>query len=118
MDEQAEEISPEQALELLKKIKTKEKSNDPSTALASTNFYAHLIVNKRRRQSYVFLFFLFWMLAGVIIYREMIMEYHWLLIAGPMLIIGGLISLLPPIEIWNYTPWQVRAQQYERNVVD
>ena len=79
------------------------------------DFYSKVIIHKHRRSALGLLVPAISVLFTLIIFGYLMKGENWVIIAGPVLLIGMVLILFPSTEEWNYTPWQSNAQQYERH---
>ena len=80
-------------------------------------YYSKLLIYTRLR------FFLWVMILGVgtvftLFLYNVIGDRSWLVAVPPVVALGTLLALFPAIEEWEYKPWQVSPQQYERHMID
>lgn len=81
-------------------------------------YYPAVIIYKTMRASFMPVFvFLFFVMAGLV-FQSLIREESWDTLIYPLLGIMVFICLFPLTEEWEYTPWQAKAQKYERQFKD
>jgi hypothetical protein len=100
------------------KILSKVREQNRSNGNVPEDPYVKIVINKRRRSILsligiaVFFTYLF------ILNRAEIEGAHWLVTVLPIIGLGIIIVIFPPVEQWEYVPWQTAARQYERHQVD
>jgi hypothetical protein len=105
------------AQELLAQMK-KERANISKEPLPEEYYLSKIVVNRNKRASLIVAMVFFFFLFSSIIFADLMVGNNWLLIAGPILFCGAIISLIPPTEEWSYKPWQIYPQKYERHFSD
>jgi len=82
-------------------------------------FYPKLLIFKARKAGLWMYSLTMLVLFGTMIYRHLLLNSeHWTVLVVPMMFFGLLGLLLPPVEEWQYKPWQNKAQQYEHYFYD
>ena len=109
----------ENAQELLAQM-TKERASlsQETEALPEEYYFSKIVINKNRRSSLIVAIGFFFALFVSMIFTDLMVGNNWLLIAGPVLFCGAVITLIPPTEEWSYKPWQIYPQKYERHFLD
>lgn len=80
--------------------------------------YVKLIINRQRKQMLIMACFIVFIAFLVILNRAKIEEASWLVSALPIMGLGIIVALIPPIEEWEYIPWQTSARQYEKHQIE
>ena len=82
-------------------------------------FYPRLLIYKARKASLWMYSAMMLVLFGSMLYRHVLLQSeHWTVLVIPIMFFGFLGLLLPPVEEWEYKPWQNKAQQYEHYFYD
>lgn len=79
-------------------------------------YYSHLIINRNLKWGFFGFIAFFFSLFTFIIGRNAFNNAGWIGILAPILLFSIPIILYPMIEDWEYQPWQVMAQKYERHL--
>jgi hypothetical protein len=82
------------------------------------SFHTRLIQVPHRSRQLAFYAVVLFALFYMIVFKNMRHELSWMVIVAPVLMIGAVAILIPPVEMWEYRPWQTRARQYERHQID
>lgn len=80
--------------------------------------YVKLIINGQRKQMLIMASVCAFIAFLVILNRSKIEEAPWIVSALPIVGLGIMLTLIPPIEEWEYVPWQTSARQYERHQIE
>ncbi len=80
--------------------------------------YVKLIINRQRKQMLIMACGIAFIAFLVILNRAKIEEAPWLVSALPIIGLGIMLALIPPIEEWEYIPWQTSARQYEKHQIE
>ena len=109
---------PDRKAKAMKEVSKKEPRNY-TKQIDKKGFYARLIVYKARRASLWMYCSMMLFLFGTMLYRHVLLQSeHWTVLVIPIMFFGFLGLLLPPVEEWEYKPWQNKAQQYEHYFYD
>lgn len=77
------------------------------------DFYSKIIVHKMRRGGFYSVSATVLFLCTVLINTNYIQGGHWLNVALPIILVSVPVLVYPPIEEWQYIPWQAKAQKIE-----
>ncbi len=77
-------------------------------------YYSRLKINPLRRYSLGVLLLLAMGGFTLLLTFGQALDYHWLSLAVPICLFGGLFILVPPVEVWDYQPWQTKPRKVEK----
>ena len=86
--------------------------------VANEKYYSKLIVYKRRKYFLAIFVTVFTVAFTSILFNHMLKDQSWLVVAGPILILGFILCLFPHTEEWQYVPWQSHAEKHERTTTN
>ena len=94
------------------------KGADSNENFASEAHYSKIIINKTMRLSFLPIFILLFIIFSGLIFQALVRGESWITLVFPILGMAAMICLFPLTEEWSYTPWQTKAQRYEREFHD
>lgn len=90
-----------------------------SREIDKSGFYSKLLIFKARKAGLWMYCFIMLFVFGTMLYRHLYLQSeHWTVLVLPIMFFGLLGLLLPPVEEWEYKPWQNKVQQYEHYFFD
>jgi hypothetical protein len=101
------------------KISEKKERKTYTREIDKDGFYPRLLIYKARKAGLWMYSISMLILFGTMMYRHLLLQSeHWTVLVVPIMFFGLLGLLLPPVEEWEYKPWQNKAQQYEHYFYD
>ena len=100
-------------------VSGKKKPKTYTKEIDKDGFHTRLRIYKARKASLWMYSGLMLFIFGSMVYRHVLLNSeHWSVLVLPIMFFGFLGLLLPPVEEWEYKPWQNKAQQYEHYFYD
>ena len=95
-------------------------AQDPSEPVKKLpGYYSHLLINKTKRVGFSLIFVVVYVLMILAVAKHIVdQDKSWVYTSIPIILLGLPLIVYPPVEQWVYTPWQAKAQKYERHYRD
>lgn len=92
--------------------------NTQAKSIASDEFYTKIIVSPYKRRAMMTYVFIGFCLFLSLVFNNLLGGRDWLVILGPVVVIGLIMTLIPKSEEWEYKAWQSQPRQIERHQVE
>lgn len=96
-------------------------TNDSRSGKKTANpedFYTRLTVYPYKRRAMITYLIIAFCLFVSLIFKNTLSGNGWLVILGPVIVIGLVTALIPKSEEWEYKAWQSQPRQIERHQVE
>jgi hypothetical protein len=82
------------------------------------DFYTRLAVYPYKRRAMITYLVIGFCFFVSLIFKNTLSGNSWLMILGPVVVIGLVITLIPKSEDWEYKAWQSQPRQIERHQIE
>ncbi len=82
--------------------------------MKNSPYYSRLKISPLRRYSLIVILLVAFASFSLFLTFGQELQYHWLSLAVPICIAGSFFVLIPPVETWDYQPWQTKPRKVEK----
>jgi len=100
------------------KIVEKLKRENKSKQKGLDDPYVKIVINRRLQRMLFTICLMVFFAYLFILNNAQLAGTHWIISSLPIVGLGFMMIFFPPVEEWEYVPWQTAARQYEKHQVE